>query len=217
MWKDVNDMRRIFALAAALALSAASATAAEQQMTVTLKDKSTLRGELVEFKDGVYRLKTEALGEVKIPADKVLSLKTADEPSEEPEQTGTKAHSRNTPPAAGKGKSRSPAIREGVPQGKAPPPQEGPAGPASDNLGEQQKTVNSQVQSMLMDGSFMDNVSGLGQNEAMQNVLQDSEIMEAIQRGDYDFLMNNEKMKNLIDSPDIQNILGGMSPQTEGE
>ncbi len=214
MWKDMNDMRRIFALAAALALSALPATAAEQLMTVTLKDRSVLRGELVEFRNGVYLLKTETLGEVKIPADKVLSLKTGDEPSSEP---GMQNDSRNAPSAAGKAKSRGPAIREGGGGEKAPPVQEESAGPASDNLKEQQKSANAQVQSMLMDGSFMDNISNLGQNEAMQNVLQDPEIMEAIQRGDYDFLMNSDKMKNLIESSDMQNILGGMSPQDEGE
>ncbi len=217
MWKDVNDMRRIFALAGALALLAAPGFAAESLMTVTLKDKSTLRGELIEFKDGVYRLKTEALGEVKIPADKVLSLKTADEPSEEPQQPRNRPVPRYDPAPGGKTTSGGPAIREGVPQEKASPTGSQAEGPASDNLQQQQKNVNSQVQSMLMDGSFMDNISNLGQNEAMQGVLQDPEVMEAIQRGDYDFLMNSEKMKNLIESPDMQNILGGMSPQDEGE
>lgn len=217
MWKEMNDMRRIIALAAALAFSAVSATAAEPRVTVTLKDASTLRGELVEFKNGVYLLKTEALGEVKIPADKVLTLTMGDEPSAETGQPRTPSKSRPTPATAGHVKSGGPAIREGVPPEKAPPAREGAAGPASDDLRQQQKTVDSQVQSMLMDGSFMDNISNLGQNEAMQNVLQDPEIMEAIQRGDYDFLMNNDKMKNLIESPDMRNILGGMAPQDEGE
>lgn len=210
-------MRRIFALVAALVFSVVSATAAEPKVTVTLKDKSTLRGELVEFKDGVFRLKTEALGEVKIPVDKIRTLTMGDEVSAETEQPRTQAKSRPTPTAAGRVKSGGPAIRDGAPREKTQSAQEGPAAPASDNLQEQQKTVNSQVQSMLMDGSFMDNVSGLGQNEAMQNVLQDPAIMDAIQRGDYDFLMNNEKMKDLIESPDMQNILGGMAPKDEGE
>lgn len=197
-------MRRIFTLVAALVLSTGSALVAEPQMTVTLKDNSTLRGELIEFKNGFYRLKTASLGEVKIPADKVLIMKASDETAKEPDsavKTGAKA----------------PAIREGAPRGNVPAPEQAAGGPASDNFQDQQKAVNSQVQSMLMDGSFMDNVTGLGQNEQMQEILQDPQIMEAIQKGDYNFLMNSEKMKTLIESSDMQNILGGMSSPDEGE
>lgn len=197
-------MRRMTVLVAAVVLSTASVLMAGPEMTVTLKDKSTLRGELIEFKDGVYRLNTSSLGEVKIPADKVLVIKAGDENSQETEQSG-------------KQKPRTPAIREGVPQSKAPAAEKATPGPASDNLQEQQKAVNSQVQSMLMDGSFMDNITNLGQNETMQDILQDPQVMEAIRTGDYNFLMNNEKMKKLIESPDLQGILGGMSPEGAGE
>ena len=34
--------------------------------------------------------------------------------------------------------------------------------------------------------------------------------MDAINRGDYDFLMNNSKMQNLMDSSEIQTLLGDM-------
>jgi hypothetical protein len=36
----------------------------------------------------------------------------------------------------------------------------------------------------------------------------DPEVMDAISRNDYDFLMNNEKMINLMESQDIKGLLG---------
>ena len=51
----------------------------------------------------------------------------------------------------------------------------------------------------------------LNENSAMQSVLNDPEVMEAIQNGDYDFLMNNSKMNDLMNSSEIQGILGGMN------
>ncbi|HOY66600.1 MAG TPA: hypothetical protein PLP29_06900 [Candidatus Ozemobacteraceae bacterium] len=162
------------------------------QMQFTLKDRSVLRGELVEMKDGVYRIRSGALGELRIPADQIALIATAD------------AASVPVPPVREDGPKRPTPERS---QSARP----SSTAPASDNLAEQQKNVNTQVQSMLMNGSFLDGVTGLGESPDMQNVMQDEEIMKAIQSGDYEFLMKNEKMKQLIESPEMQNILGGMS------
>jgi hypothetical protein len=42
--------------------------------------------------------------------------------------------------------------------------------------------------------------------------MSDPDVMDAISRNDYDFLMNNEKMKNLMESSEIKDLLGGMDP-----
>jgi len=191
-------MRRSVLIAAFVAALVPAGLFAGSQMTVTLKDSSVLHGELVEMKDGVYRLRTTALGEVKIPADKVAFIAAREEHRAAFPQKAASA-SVSLPRKA------APPIREGALR------QEKAGGVSSDNLQEQQKTANSQVQSMLMDSSFIEKMTSLGQNQQMQDVLQDPEIMEAIQKGDYNFLMNNEKMKNLIESSDIQGIMGGMS------
>jgi len=165
------------------------------QMQFTLKDRSVLCGELIEMKDGVYHIRSGVLGELRIPEEQIARITTAD------------AASVSVPPVREDGTKRT--APERIPPAQSA--QSAPTAPASDNLTEQQKNVNAQVQSMLMNGSFMDKVTGLGENGAMQEVMQDEEIMRAIQNGDYEFLMKNEKMKQLIESPEMQNILGGMS------
>ncbi len=197
--KEVSAMRRIV-LTAAFAVSLIPAGLfAGPQMTVTLKDSSVLHGELIEMKDGVYRLRTTTLGEVKIPAGNVAFIAAQEEPK------ASSPHKQGPAVPVPSPRQSGPAIREGAPR------QEKAGGVSSDNLQEQQKTANSQVQSMLMDTSFMEKMTGLGQNQQMQDVMQDPEIMEAIQKGDYNFLMNNDKMKELIESPDMQELMGGMS------
>ena len=65
---------------------------------------------------------------------------------------------------------------------------------------------------MAMDGDFLDSMMNLGNSEAMNDIMQDPEIMDAISRNDYDYLMNNEKMKSLMDSQEIKELLGDVQP-----
>ena len=43
----------------------------------------------------------------------------------------------------------------------------------------------------------------------MREILSDPETMRAINSFDYEALMNNEKMKKLMESPAIRELLGG--------
>ncbi|HNX77999.1 MAG TPA: hypothetical protein PKM56_20155, partial [Candidatus Rifleibacterium sp.] len=82
----------------------------------------------------------------------------------------------------------------------------------SSDLSQQQEEVSSRVQSMTMDGEFLDSMMNLGNSDAMNDVMQDPEIMDAISRNDYEYLMNSEKMKNLMDSQEIKEMLGDVQP-----
>jgi hypothetical protein len=61
---------------------------------------------------------------------------------------------------------------------------------------------------MTADGDFVDSLLDLSENQSMMDVMADPEVMDAISRNDYDFLMNNEKMINLMESQDIKGLLG---------
>jgi len=61
---------------------------------------------------------------------------------------------------------------------------------------------------MMTDGNFGSKVTGLSETPQMQDVLSDPELMNAIQSGDYEALMNNEKMQNLMNSQAIKDLLG---------
>lgn len=175
-------------------LWAGSTAPATAQQVIQLKDQTVIRGQVVEMTNNTYRIKTPSLGEVKIPADQVLAIvnESVAPPAGAPVPTAPRA------PAVREG--HRPAARPTAPSGR------------TDNLGAQQKEVNTRVQSMMMDGGFLNKVTGLGDSSEMQDILGDPEVMNAIQSGDYEYLMKNEKMQRLMDSQDIQDLLGEVEP-----
>ncbi|MDD2624922.1 MAG: hypothetical protein PHQ02_08905, partial [Candidatus Riflebacteria bacterium] len=73
-----------------------------------------------------------------------------------------------------------------------------------------QEQANMRVQSMTMDSNFLDSLMNLSENSMMTDIMNDPEIMDAISRGDYEFLMQNDKMNGLMESDDIKSLLGDM-------
>lgn len=184
----------------ALFLSLALGGFCETIQTITLRDQSTIRGEILGMKDGVYTVKSPTLGMLQIPAGQVASI-VADETV--------------TPIAT------APRIREGgpkkisvsvkkpnrpTPQAARPAPEEPEAN--SPDYAKAQEESNTKVKSMMMNPNFADKVQGMSESKEMEDVLSDPETMTAIQNFDYETLMNNEKMKRLMESPDIKGILG---------
>ncbi|RCK79927.1 MAG: hypothetical protein OZSIB_3796 [Candidatus Ozemobacter sibiricus] len=181
-------------LAALLVLVAAGPLTAQQ--VIQLKDQTIIRGKVLEMTNDTYRILTTSMGEVKIPASQVVSI----------------VMEGAAPPAIREG---APAQRPGAaarptaaPPARAQPQPVTPAPSRSDDLREQQQQVNTRVQSMMMDGNFLNKVTALQDSPEMVDVLNDPEVMQAIQSGDYQFLMNNEKMQRLMNSQDIKDILG---------
>jgi len=171
-----------------LALCATSWAAGVKQRIVLL-DNSIIIGEIVEMKDGIYTVSTETVGEIKVAADKILEISKldADRPGAARQNIDIIDDSRKP--------ARKPA---------APPRTMG----GSDDLKAQQERANAQVQSMAMQEDFLDNMMDLSGSEDMMDVMSDPEVMEAISRNDYEFLMNNEKMKNLMESSEIRDLFG---------
>lgn len=181
-------------LAELLVLVAAGPLTAQQ--VIQLKDQTIIRGKVLEMTNDTYRILTASMGEVKIPASQVVSI----------------VMEGAAPPAIREG---APAPRPGAaarptaaPASRPQPQPVGPAPSRSDDLREQQQQVNMRVQSMMMDGNFLNKVTALQDSPEMVDVLNDPEVMQAIQSGDYQFLMNNEKMQRLMNSQDIKDILG---------
>lgn len=177
---------------------------------ILLTDNTILIGKVLELKQGVYSIETETLGTVKINADKISEISVIDRQAVDGGQSAGDSSSNPSPAIAiidGSRKTASSAgdtstadvVRQSVPSG-------------SDDLSRQQQEVNSRVQSMAMDGDFLDSMMNIGNSEAMNDIMQDPEIMDAISRNDYDFLMNNEKMKSLMDSQEIKELLGDVQP-----
>jgi hypothetical protein len=172
----------------------ATSWAAGAKQRIVLLDNSIIIGEIVEMKDGIYTVSTETVGEIKVAADKILEISKldADRPATANKQIDI-IDSTKKP-------ARKAVNRESV--------QPGSSTGGSDNLKAQQERANAQVQSMAMQEDFLDNMMSLSENENMLDVMSDPEVMDAISRNDYEFLMNNDKMKTLMESSEIKDLFG---------
>ncbi len=207
---------QVFFLAGILLLQVATSSAAEiQKQKIVLSDKTTLIGRVVEMKDGVYTIETDTLGRLKIEAARVVEISSLNQAvTAPPKETSAGSAVDNSQieaePAVTTKKIK---ILDGEKKQQISESNHESAGVAgSDDLTRQQEEVNSRVRSMTMDGDFLDSMMDLGDSSAMAEVMQDPEIMDAISRNDYEFLMNNEKMKSLMDSQEIKSLLGDVQP-----
>lgn len=171
-----------------LVLLCSTSHAAGVKQRIVLLDNSVIVGEIVEMKDGIYTVKSDAMGEIKVSADKILEISKLDQASSATSQnidildrSKKKAHKAPVQP-------RSVGV--------------------SDDLKIQQERANSQVQSMSMQEDFLDSMMNLSGSADMVDVMSDPEVMDAISRNDYEFLMNSDKMKTLMESSEIKDLLG---------
>ncbi|MBQ3644045.1 MAG: hypothetical protein II961_05565 [Candidatus Riflebacteria bacterium] len=159
---------------------------------ITLNDGTTIYGKVVGMSDGVYTIKTDTMGDIKVNSDNVVEI-----------SSGSKASNSN---------QSSIGIIDGSNRRSSNYSSDrAQSNNSSNSYSSKQQDVNAMVQSRMMDENFMENLMQLGSSPEMQSVLDDPEVMEAIQNGDYDFLMNNSKMNDLMNSSEIQGILGGMN------
>lgn len=163
-----------------VSLMAATGLAAQQTQRIVLNDNSVIVGEVMEMRDGMYRIKTAAMGEVQVKAAQISSM-TAN-------NSGSQV----------KILDQDPIGRQNLRQ------------PDSGNYSHQQEHINSTVRSMTMNEDYLDNLMDLSGSNEMLSVMSDPAIMDAINRNDYEFLMNNDKIKNLMGSQGIKNLLGEM-------
>lgn len=152
---------------------------------ITLSDGTTIYGKVVGMNDGVYTIRTETMGDLNIDSEKVVEISS----------NAAKASSRNN----------SINILDGSANRK-----NNSYSGNNNSYTQQQQNVNTRVQSMMMDENFLQNLSTLGSSPEMQSVMNDEEIMNAIQNGDYEFLMNSSKISDLMNSSEIQDLLGDM-------
>ena len=165
-------MKKILIIAILFVFSLSFVVLANQQ--ITLDDGSVIIGEIVEMRDGNYRIRSTTMGEINISANRISNISNA----------------QTTQTAPTYEYEQQPSMY------------------SSDNYSHQQDQVDARVRSMTMDGDFLDQLIDLSESNYMTQVMSDPEIMEAISRNDYDFLMNNEKMNQLMNSSEIKDLLG---------
>jgi len=165
------------------------------EQVIRLKDKTIIRGRILDMANGTYRIKTRSMGEIRISADQILSI-IAD--SEEPKAVAA--------PQIREGRHALPPVP--VASGSLRRVRQPERSAVPGGVSHEQQEANTRLQSMMTDGNFGSKVTGLSETPQMQDVLSDPELMNAIQSGDYEALMNNEKMQNLMNSQAIKDLLG---------
>lgn len=153
---------------------------------ITLNDGTTIYGKVVGMSDGVYTIRTDTMGDIKVNSDNVVEISSNTAPKNQSNINILEGNERGSKNNYSKNNN------------------------SQNDYSAQQKDANAKVQSMMMNEDFMDNLMQLNETSEMQSILNDPEVMEAIQNGDYDFLMNNSKMNDLMNSSGIQEILGDM-------
>ncbi len=91
-----------------------------------------------------------------------------------------------------------------------------PAPPVSADIASLKSTLSSKVQNLVSTKEGMNAVAAFSGNKDLKAVMNDPQVMQAIQNGDYQTLMKSPAMKTLLDNPQthalIQSVLG-TSPQ----
>lgn len=67
-------MKRILALSLFAFLLCSFTAAAAEKSKIELTDGSTITGEVVEMSGGIYKIRTDSMGELKIPSNRIISI-----------------------------------------------------------------------------------------------------------------------------------------------
>jgi hypothetical protein len=157
------------------------------QQVITLKDSSVIRAQVTEMSGGFYFVKSPALGDMKIPTGEVVSIHNE---------------------AAATPSTGAPATNAANPSDPvAPHPTPGAAG-----LEPLRSALSSKVQDLVSTRDGMKAIMDFSRNPDVKAVMNDPQVMQAIQAGDYNALMQSPAMKALLDNPQtkglIQSVLG---------
>jgi hypothetical protein len=155
-------MIRTLTVSLLLFLLSSSGLVAGEIKKIELMDGSIITGEVQSLADGVYTIRTESMGTVKIDDSRVLAIR---------------------------------------PRGQGAPSRSSDASSQARSLEEH----------MQADDEVMNKIRSLKDDPAFQKVLEDPELMNAVNTGDIAALTANPKFLQLLQNPAVQDIQKKMS------
>ena len=144
---------------------------------IELTDGSVIRAEVVSMSNGVYRLRSDTLGEIEVPEQQVKAIRSSEAETA-------------TPRTRVKPEMESPAPVEALP---APAP-----APSAEDL----------QQGFQQDPAAMQKILSLQGDPLVQSILDDADTMRAIEAGDLGTLLNDPKIKALMNHPTVRELSG---------
>ncbi len=159
---------RFFAICSLFAAGLAAGTAyAGEVKEVELNDGTVITGEIVSLNNGVYTIKSESLGTVKLTDSKVRTIR-----------------------------QKSPVKTAG----------ERSASQQNPNSVDANAQAQSLQQKMMNDKEVMDKIHSLENDPEFQKILEDPEILRAVNSGDIAALMTNPNFMKLLNNRTVQEI-----------
>jgi hypothetical protein len=125
---------------------------------IELKDGSIITGEVISLSNGIYTIRSDSLGTVKIEESKISVMR-----------------------------SKSSSQSSGVAQGKG-------------------DEITSLRNKMMSDQEIMNLIQSLQNNPEFKKILEDPDVMKAVNEADIPALMANPKFINLLNNPTVQEI-----------
>ena len=197
-------MRKFAGIVFLLFLAGVGSAGAGQQATLELSDGSVIHGEILSMDGSVYRVKTSVLDTVTIDSSKIKSISFG-----------------NPAPGAGarvENSGRPTAVnRAGEPQGAVSPNRNasetsapvdtakaGEPDPISSLVKDQVKAIQ---KSMLSNEGMLDTLATLSEDPDVKAVLNDPEVMKAVQSGDIASLRQNPKIIGLLNKSSVQDVI----------
>lgn len=174
---------KFFSLACAL-VGVVAADAQVGLQVIRLNDNSVIQAQVSEMAGGFYIAKSPTLGELKIPAGSVLSIKNVEPPARIGEEPGSDLKKEKLPDSA---PAQVPSSQAGVEALRS--------------------AVASKVQDLAATSGGMATIEKFSQNQDVKAILDDPSTLNSIQSGDYNALMKSPAMKKLMDNPQTKSLI----------
>ncbi|MBF0522784.1 MAG: hypothetical protein HQL24_06995 [Candidatus Omnitrophica bacterium] len=177
-------MKKYLFLAVAILLytSLSTFSLADATKTFVLKDGTVVKGEVIDFVNKIYFVKTANLGEIRVNDADIVSMVAGD--------ATTASNPQNTQAPQGQA-TTSPAMQQ-------------PAGMTPENL----QTKTQQVQAMIMsDPTAIQEMQALAQDPDVMSILSDKDAMKDITSYNQEKIQTNPKIKMLLNNPNVQKLI----------
>ncbi len=159
---------RFLAVCSLFAVGLAAGTAySGEAKEIELNDGTVITGEIISLNNGVYTIKSESLGTIKLPESKIRT------------------------------------IRMKGPSGTAGEPNAAQQNPNSADANAQAQSLQ---QKMMNDKEVMDKIHSLQNDPEFQKILEDPEVMRAVNSGNVAALMANPQFMKLLNNRTVQEI-----------
>ncbi len=162
--RNISFFTVCFVFAAGLAVCTAHAGEVKE---VELNDGTVITGEIVSLNNGIYTIKSESLGTIKLTESKVRSIR-----------------------------QKSPVKTAG----------ERNASQQNPNSVDANAQAQSLQQKMMNDKEVMDKIRSLENDPEFKKILEDPEVVRAVNSGDVAALMANPQFMKLLNNRTVQDI-----------